>query len=1031
MFNQKDYRAAADTIMAWALDHESETGIANHYAGESEYNLAFEMRDVASMRACFQKAARHFENALAQTDLNTLYADRKQETTYKLAWTHYRLSELETDPTQSLKAAYERFLETSTVSNDSLKSISKFMAADCQLRRAQMFRWQAAVTENAGSRLNLYQESLQCLNQASDQLESVRSTDAPAILRVPLLFRTCDAQFELCQLYQKMTVQVFTQIQDDRKRTTPELTAEALYRSQAKYLSILPTVPWIVRESFQGPVWYSEAVKRLNLLVITGADQDRQSLNSILDSLGRSVYPAEKSMIQGFAAIISDVKDDAFLRLVDPQSSPFTSAGSSIPDAWFWLGTAQYLANHSGSIESLERFLRETEGHTGILRDQANYLVYLVRFDRDNKNRDALLKLKRDLDVFQPQELSLKNKAFLLQKLVRLSLGEPVWGQILDASTSEERFQDAFVMVQDALMRATQVTGRTRVPYLGLLDELFKITQYKKPEETAFYRGMAQFLKAEIQESAQRKRELYRSAAETMRPVGGIYSDEAKYIQARSVFAGAKHGSTSLNDYNQAKPVFIDLINRVRSLRSLFYLGEILRVQENDLAARRCYQTVMEKTKDQPDGLFWYLNAAAGLGLCRNRGDASALQSIQIEQVQYPESLLKNEDGETISLERFADFDYLRRQRQDEAIDLVLRFGLQKRELYPSVNRMEGSRFAARDFNPVSSGLQDRLGALSSGLRLLVLMPTGMDREATVTLNGVSLIYDSKGAYQKSSIPLNETAEIKVVRDGFYPFIDNHVFTMPGIETVLASLTPKTKYVQTAVTAKRENMVRFSRRSDWNAVFVGGSTPVLPPSVLINDFENDVQFRDFVYSEIHNGFLAVHARKDNPFFYRNGSRVEWALHYPKGQKKIQSAEGIAVDSKGNVYIVDWKGHCVFIFDSKGGFVNAFGSFGKNTGSSVPKPVLLQFPMRIALSEDRQGLLIDNQKWVRPIQFFITEQNGVQWVDNQGAYLDTMIPQGFVKGSLSSILSIGTDRGRKIVVYDQQSRSTVVFESLQP
>jgi hypothetical protein len=88
-------------------------------------------------------------------------------------------------------------------------------------------------------------------------------------------------------------------------------------------------------------------------------------------------------------------------------------------------------------------------------------------------------------------------------------------------------------------------------------------------------------------------------------------------------------------------------------------------------------------------------------------------------------------------------------------------------------------------------------------------------------------------------------------------------------------------------------------------------------------------------------------------------------------------------------------------------------------------------MRIALAEDREGVMIDNQKWTRPIQFFITEQNGVQWVDSQGSYLDTLVPQNFIKGSLSSILSSGSDRGRQIVVYNQLSHSTVVFESSGP
>ncbi|HEX9935362.1 MAG TPA: hypothetical protein VGB38_09215, partial [bacterium] len=614
-----------------------------------------------------------------------------------------------------------------------------------------------------------------------------------------------------------------------------------------------------------------------------------------------------------------------------------------------------------------------------------------------------------------------------LQKLVRLSLGEPVWGTILNASTTEERFRDAFVMVQDALMRATQVTGKNRAPYLQLLDALFEITQYKKPEETAFYRGMALFLRAEIQESAERKRDLYRAAAEALKPVNAIYTNEAKYIQARSIFAGAKHGSSSLEDYNQAKPLFVELIQSAQSLRSLFYLGEILRVQENDLAARLCYQIVLEKTNDQTDGRFWYQNAVAALGLCRSRGDASVLQGIQISRVQFPEVLLTNEDGEAISLERFADYDYLRRQVHDQAVELSVRFGLPKPDLYPSLNRIEGSQYAIRDFYPITAGIQDRLETLISGLRLLAIVPDGISRTAVVTFNRIPLMQDSRGFFIRSGIPLGETADIRIVQNGFYPYSENHLFTQPGLEQMTVSLASQIRYIPKPV-AEKERLIQFSTRSDRNAILMPNSLYSIPPASLLSDFDRDVRFRDFAYSESHGGFLAVHAKKLNPILYRNGVRSEWTLSYPKGQTAIQSAEGIAVDSGGDIYIVDWKGHTIYVFNFNGCFIRTIGSFGRNTAGSDGKPVGLEFPMRIAVTNDASGILIDSLRTFRSPVLFVTDQNGIQCINHQGIFLNTITPEPYAKGSLLSISADGYDRNVRITTYNQQLQTLIRLEA---
>ena len=1034
LFNKHEYAAASDSMVNWAQDHASESGIAFYYAGECRYNLACETRDPESIRNHFEKAADCFRSALNQTDLAVLYPEKKVDAAFKLAWTDYRLAELDRDPLNHLKESVLHFSQSASLGNDSLKTVSRYMIAEANLRRAQILRIQMVLADNIGVAVNSAQEAIHCLDQAEDALGSVGGYPADVgNLQIPIHLKRNDTYDERARLYERMPSGVFNRLTDSLKKNTPELTAQAIYGEHVSYTSVLNVQDYTQRNRFQAELEYSETHKRLQFYLLTGVEKNKQTLNNMLDSLGTSVYPGEKALFQGLRDLKSDVRDEAFIRLSDPRTSYFNKAGSDIPEAMFWMGMAQYLSNDPQSSPTLDRYLRSTENQltdsrTRFLWDHAKYLTLFMRFDRNAGNRAILLQLKKELETFKPIDGTLKDKSDLLLKLVRLSSGEPIWGQILNASSQEERFNEAFALIQDAMVRATRVTGKERVPYLRFLDELFKITQYKKQEETAFYQGMALFLKAEIQETASRKRDLYRAAAEAIKLVDGRFRNEARYIQARSIFAGAKHGEKRNEDYNQAKPVLIDLINSARSLRSLFYLGEIFRVQENDLAARQCYRIVMDKTKDQPEGNFWFQNADAGIGLCKNQGDASVLQQIRIEQVQFPEVLLQNADGGVISLERFADFDYIRRQYHDQAIDLLLTLGLPKRSLYPSDIRIEGSRFAKRDFYPHSAGLMEKLGNIASGLKLFVVLPQGLQDNPSVSLSGMVLTKNEKGFYQKSPIPLNESAEIRVVHQDCYPFVQEHVFAQPGSEQVIVPLLQKQKYIEVRQGIWKGNAFRFPGRSDRNTVFLKGSAAFLPPAAMIRDFEKDTGLRDFSFSGNLNGYIAVHAKKPNLILYRNGSKTELPLNYPREQSKIKSAEGIAVDSKGNLYVVDWQGHQLLLFTAQGNFIRAIGGFGRNVADDIGKPIRFEFPMRIALSEDLEGILIDGQHVFQPMKMVVTDRNGVHLLDQQGVYLTTLLPSGFESGTLSALAIEGTDRDMRIHVFNRKTNSIIQFSS---
>lgn len=1032
LFNEHQYQAACDSMLLWAQDHASEKGIAFYYAAECQYNLGCVQKEFSAIRPHFEKAFQYFESAVKQIDLSTLYPEKKAETYYKLGWSCFRLAEADADPANRLKDAVRYFSESASSSNDSLNAVSSFMAAESGLRRAQILRMQMLLSDNIGSGVNRAQEAVQSLNQSIEDLSILLQKREPALnLMIPCKLKLNDLYYEVGQLYQKMPMAVFTQLTDGVKKNTPEKTAVYAYQYLVKYLSVPTVQPNGLQSRLTNACLYSEAVKRLHLYLITRQNADKQSLNSMLDSLGGSSFQADKAMIQGIRDLQTDVKEDAFIRLADAQTSYFIKASEELSEAWFWFGMTKFLLDDPISRDAFDRFLRIASGKNEdsrlrFLRDHAKYLTWFIEFDHNTGNPAVLQRVKRELSSFETADESLEKKADLLLQLVRLSLGESVWGNILNASTTEERFRDAFLLIQDALVRATRVTGRERVPYLRLLDELFKVTQYKKPDETAFYQGMAMFLKAEIQETAKNKRELYNAAAGTLKAAGGRFENEAKYIQARSIFAGTKYGMHVVEDFDAAKPIFMDLINRCGSLRSVFYLGEILRVLENDLAAKQCYQLVMEKTKDRAEGQFWYQNASAGLSLCKDRGNLAVLQSLSLSKIQFPEFLLQNEQGETISLERFADYDFIRRQYHEQYMDLYLKYGLPKRDLYPSESRMEGSRFARRDFYPQHSGIMEKLGNIESGLKLSVILPKDCVNEETVLLNGQILLKNDQGYYQKSPIPFNSSAEIRVFHPQCYPYIREHVFSIPGIDRLFVPLVRKENFIETTADVSISHLIRFSKRSDRKTVLLPESK--LPPVLLQNDFENDIHYRDFAYSEAHSSFISVHAKNENLIQYRNGNRSEFPLRYPKDQQKILSAEGLAVDSKGTLYIADWKGHCIFVFDQQGNFLQMIGQFGRNENDATGKPVRFEFPERIAIVEDLDGVLLDNQKIYRPTGLYILDRNGIHFINERGIYLSTLKPVHFEPGSLSSLSVNGYSRDIRIQVYNRKSNSLIQFTS---
>jgi hypothetical protein len=655
------------------------------------------------------------------------------------------------------------------------------------------------------------------------------------------------------------------------------------------------------------------------------------------------------------------------------------------------------------------------------------YRLFLLKFDQHAADKRVLNDLKSEIEAFQPQFYSIQEKKRLLLQLVRVGLGETIWGQILKAPTTDDRLKDAFILIRNMMVRATRVTGKERIPYLRYLDKLFQITQDRRPQETDFYRGLSLFLKAEIQETASNKKKFYFSAGDLLKLSTGDYRFEGMYVQARSYFAAAKHESNANQRnrvHSRAKPIFIKLINEAKSLRSVYYLGEILRIQGNDLAASRCYDVVMNKTKDQVGGAFWYNNAFAAKQNCRSSGDRLELHGIHIDDVVFPERLLVV-DREAISLEKFADPDYIRRQYWEEALNLLLKFGLSKRSLYPSAFRLQGSRFSERDFRIVTADIHDRIGAITSGLQLYVVLPQHLQEEVRVSLNGIPLEKDIRGFYQKIPLQLNQLMEICVESDYCYPVVKNHRFTQPGVERMVVSLMQKIVFdSKGSGLDKGVDVFHFPQRLDDNVVFQSVTFPLSQSTFLFRDFQSNIHYRDFFYSDILDGYLVVDSQNENLPFYQSDPMVskgdELYLVYPDGVGKLMSPEGIAVDSRGNIYITDWGNHKVFVFARDGFFLRSFGDFGYNVPTNIGKTIRLIYPTRIAIAEDTEGVMFNGRKIIRDPLIFIADREGIHLMDANGIYFDTVVPSGMRMGSFYGLTIRGYGIRSRLYVVDRKT-----------
>ncbi|MEJ2627159.1 MAG: hypothetical protein P8078_01170, partial [bacterium] len=874
LFNQGNYKDAIPLFTEYAENYQSERGKAYYFIGESYYNLSFDAnRNTQLALDYINKAKDFFTRAIKQPDIEV----SEYNPQYKKAWCMFRISELSPDPTSYLINSANEFSKVSYSASSRDYRNSQFMAAESYLRLAQYLMYRPDPSWN---NLNNY------LNSSEKIFNMIiANPDVSGKRKIIAKIRKSDLLLEKA---------IINLIQNKIENSTTIL-------NNIDYIKILSGEDHQLKNQFNSIIQYSELNKLLYALLVNPTTQNRNEVISALENL--TGYSGEKFFINSLTDFIYE-GNRQINNLSNINTTNYENAAQIIPDAWYWLGWLQFLNNNNSAIESFDLYLKSTDtvmkdSRINFLRESAQYRKLLIQFDNNVSDTKVLNEIDNNLNNFHPESSLITREKNALHSLVKVCLGYNI-DRIVQTRgiqiSFEERISRVINLVQKMLQRATKVVGRERVVYLNhiqmLLQYLSNLEEHidnpppELREQIIFYNGLRLFLQAEIQPSQDEKRKLFIDAAEELRKLNelsGRYKSEGNYIRARSLFEAARNSGNSSqqnNLFDDAKEIFISLINEHHSLRSTYYLSEIFRLRQNFAASFQCYTKIKDEVGKKEKNNFWYVNADAGLDRTSNfkdTGNPNVLNDINISAIIYPENLL-TVNNKVISMERFADSEFLKQEYFKTAINYYRKYGLPKKSFYPSLNSYENSLFRRRIFN-INVGIQERMGELFSDFVLEIICPERIVYKPFVMLDSVAIHSSEEYIFSQDSIALNTSQLLSIKNPDCYPLYIRINFIKPGIKRLRVRLQPvltcmSSRLSLNEIMSKEQlEIIDLSQRNDWNILFTDNLDN--NREIILDDFQNNIQYRDLVYSPFHKTFFAVRNDTSDLIKYQNDNRTNF------------------------------------------------------------------------------------------------------------------------------------------------------------
>ncbi len=971
-------------------NHPDEEGLATYFLAESFYNKALSSGSLPDIKANLISAKQEFGQAISSADLRVTFPAYADFAQYKIGWCWYRLAELKKDPENELSNAYKAFRSVHAEAADSIKIFANLMALDCKVKSALLLFSKLQYSGNSHARFQQILASLNAAEKIADTIlqasESPSAPDHLQELKTMTRLQKRSLDFYRGKCFQIMTDSEFAQLENSSQSGKNRKAMALEYFQKLDRGNVLPESA--LKNS--GLVnAYFRLMAALNEYYLDRTPPVKQRTLREYGRLLNSAYQDEILFRRAnLEASHPNIDSDSFNEL----ASVYYDSVQAVPEADYWLGSLALILNQTPrSLQRFQAFLSEAPSATANLRlsnliENARYKIFLLKFESFylSGRRNNIQKLARDLASFQPKNQEVKKNREQLNLLVNCSLSnntQQIWTDVLQG-TDNQKLEQALNTIGFILPRAAVQIGANRDKYIQLINRLLAITQLRRSDATRFFRGIAQSLQAEIEATPIEKTEKFKRAAKTLQRISDGFANkaESEYIRARCLFFA--------DDYDAAKGIFRKLIREGHSLRALFYLAEIYRSEKNDLAAGRCYETIMGKLSGSPNADFWLQNATAGLAAIGHLGDASVLDSLYIEQVQ----IRQNASGEIPTYEQLAEERYLKQIQASENVDWLMHYGLPLKENLMSRNQITGSFFLKENHFAMPGPLDEVRHPVTSTLALTVLLPENVTDDLTVTLDGTP-VSEKEGVFVQTGIPLNARKELRILNPVCDEFHGEVVFSTPAVDEQVIVLNRKFAFRESGKTANlyTDYNYSFKPRADLN--YIMHRLPELDPeSELLRDFSHSFDIRDCVFDSLRQRILVVNARENAVLVY-SGDRLSHRigeLVLPEGMV-LNQPEGIALDSEGNIYVTDWGNHRLLALTQNGHLLHDFGALGSNSNAELGKPIKLAYPSRVSIIEDTEGETMRNGKVsYKATYILVSDFNGIQQISLDGRYMGTVV-----------------------------------------
>lgn len=1017
LYNRAQYDSLIAMVPGFVAENPDEAGLARYFAAESHYNLAMLATDEERVTYHLQHAWQDFQKAQQSPDLRQDYQDYYHFARYKMGWCSYRLAELQSDQ-KHFQRAYDEFLDFTPDAPDSVKAFSCLMAVQSRMHALKSSFLSLTDIEFEQQSLDEVLQAEAVLQTLIRQAQSFADGAKGPVLS-PDLKRLARLQaemlrFDYASFYQMLSLGLFPGLEDAEKRSVYRELSLAYLRDLN--LDFSPDDP-AFHQDFSSELSYLEMMRHLNRFFLTRANAEQRAFLQAFKQLRAPEFAVERDFRR---ANLAHADTDAAGREFNQVALSFYDAArSEQPEAYYWLGYIFMIqGERERSRENLVAFLsayQDAEKHSRrqeILLEDAKYRKYLLDFERYYLGRDTkkLRDLAAELKEFEPRNRDVNIRKEQLNLLTNCSITRntaQIWSRVLEG-TDDEKLQQVLSTIRFILPRAALNIGRVRARYLNLLYRLFNITEVRLRNETRFFRGIVKSLEAEIEATPWGKVDKFREAAQAIRGVSHDYENknEAEYIRARCLFFA--------DEFKAATDILIPLVNRQKSLRALFYLAEIFRLDNRGRAARKCFETIIHKL-EQTDYVyddFWQANAMAGLESSEKTGSLAILDSIDIDGVVFQPS----HNPDLLTYEMLAEEKFLKSQFARESVEWLMRYGLPPKQFYPSEHRLHPALRPRMNLFANAPFLLDEMrGPITSSLQVKVILPETVSSEVVIKL-GNERLQAKDGTYLKRFIPLNSELELSAENPECYEFKLMHTFSQPGLDYMAIVLNKRLNFVAPEPFAQTIQERDYPLPLRWDNNYVLSDLPSQSgESELRADYGNLIELRDCALDTFANRILVVNARLNEIWVYSNDSASKRVGKLePQLDSPLNSPEGIAVDAMGNIYIVDWGNHRIVRCDNRGKQQQIIGSLGENNRQTTGAPIHLMYPTRIAIIEQPAKASWPEYQ-IGQDYVYIADQNGIHIAKLNGAYLDTLIPpqQRFPAGSFYGFYASGLGHGARL------------------